>query len=239
MIVRVQWNLALSPGSQHAAPWRRDTAWYDYRWHLWEKYTQASLLRQTYSDFEVWLHCNKDYAEHTDPMADLLPDKRFKLVYDMDDQIKKTVRRRRTLFVRIDNDDMYGKKALQLYHEANTKKPYIQFVNGWVLNHHTGKLAVWTHPSPAFNCQSGGPDIAELRSKAKMHHQVSAIAHTIKDRGQFMLILHGNNAANDNVPNRAHIGPEVTGAQKMKAFEDYNLKASDYPQKDSELIYEG
>tara|TARA_Y100000310_G_scaffold315428_1_gene365952 strand:- start:4986 stop:5672 length:687 start_codon:yes stop_codon:yes gene_type:complete len=221
MIVRVNWNQRFNREKTWAQ--RHDMKWYVYRWGLWKQYTEPSLLRQTHQDFEAWLLCDPELREFTDWMP--MPDSRFRLIYDRDTEARKVKPKPQMLYARIDNDDMYCDTALQELYEAPRDKPYIQFAEGWVLNHEDQRLYVWNNPSPAFLAKTGGPDMFATRLPGMINHgDVCKVAHRIMGK-KFVVVVHGNNVCN-RMAGR-YIGPEITGSHKAKVFAEYHLGEED------------
>ena len=220
-IIRITWN-QLFGGRPKTFDQRTDPAWYQYRWELWKQYTEPSLLRQTHEDFEAWLLCDPELREYTDWMT--MPDSRFKLVYDRNAEAKK-LKADRYLFVRIDNDDVYCDTALQEFNKTETDKEYIQFSEGWVLNHETRQLAEWRNPSPAFVCKIGGSGMFAKRMPGMIQHgKVKDVAHIIRGK-KFVVVAHGNNVCNQF--RGRFIGPEVEGEEKANAFAEFGLEKID------------
>jgi len=218
-IVRVNWNQSYT-NRPETLPQLTDPAWYDYRWDLWKRYTEPSLLRQTYGDFDVWLICDKELANFTRFMDRSLPDRRFKVVYDRNAAARELIGDR-FIFARLDNDDMYCDTALQEFNDCETESEYIQFADGWAYDHETGRLFEWVNPSPAFLCKVGGPNMCERRFPYMLPHgQVAEVAHMIRGH-KFVVVVHGNNVCN-NVRGR-FIGKEVEGSEKQGVLREYHI----------------
>lgn len=225
-IVRVNWNVRFRRRPKTHAQ-RTNPDWYQYRWDLWKQYTEPSLLRQTYGDFEVWLRCDRKLRSFTRWMETSLPDKRFKVTYNWNINCRFLAKSKpeRVVMIRIDNDDAYAADALETYHAAIPElgdKNTIQLAEGWVWDHKKNVLFESANPSPAFMALVGDWTMVKERFPAMGNHsEAQYTAHRVLGH-KWLMVVHGN-----NVCNRAFggwVGRKVTGDERRSVLAEYGIK---------------
>lgn len=227
VIFRVTWNLFFA-GRPETHSQRKRLTWYQARWRLWKKYTEPSLLRQTYGAFNVWLLCDPMLKQLTDWMIRKLPDDRFRVVYNHNEAARAVASGKpdKIIYARIDNDDILAPDAVRrLVAASDSSSEYIQFAEGYVLDTSSGRIWESNNPSPAILAKVGDWRMMARGAPAMLHHgKVCDVALRLPSPA-FCITVHGNNVCNRATGN--WIKREIVGKEKERVYAEYGLEKAD------------
>ena len=233
-IVRITWNLLFN----RPQTWeqRDKPEWYQRRWGLWKRYTEPSLLRQTHDDFEAWLLCDPALRDLTRWMEDILPDERFRVLYDWQEESRPVGAEKPDCIVlaRIDNPAATAADALKTYHDAiddlretkiedvlGDRTHTVQLADGWVWDAERGVLYESANPSPAFLALIGSWRMMAKGFPNMGNHSKAQFTALRVPGHRWLMVCHGN-----NVCNRAAggwVGREVTGTERDAVMSEYGI----------------
>jgi len=217
------------------------TAWVNYRYKYWCRYTRNSILNQDNPNWEYWFIVNDDSIRILGDS--LYNDPRIKLVH-RDDQIDAFKEAQGDydfyMVLRLDSDDMYHKKVtdemmeVDVFDEEGVLYRYVQYTHGYVYKPRNKKLKVWyrKHMTPPFFAMVYHKDVWDdkiVRSDGGLfdggHEQVRNHKRKILGEGKFCVGVHDLNMVT-TIGKRT----EVTDEDKKKVIlQDFGV---DYPELD-------
>jgi hypothetical protein len=203
IVLRINWNLDLRSPRPRCLD-RDKPAWQAKRRELFSRYTLPSLLAQTEPDWQAWLRCDPALEHLTAPMAADLAgiDRRVRVVYDTPAAMAElAIHHDRVTVGRIDSDDMLHPGALARW--SSESPGLVQFGHGYALDHGTGRLYEWNHPSSPFIAEIGWRitessriGLTGLPGLGGNHGQVYEVARRIDDARWYLVVVHGINICN-------------------------------------------
>jgi glycosyltransferase involved in cell wall biosynthesis len=138
------------------------TAWVDYRYAYWYRYTRNSILNQTNPNWEYWFIVTDDTLKvlGEERIASITKDNRIKIV-NRNNQIEafKEVQGDYSFYMvlRLDSDDMYRKDVTDdmmfvKISDSEGLYRYVQYTRGYVYKPRNKKLKEWwrKHNTPPF-----------------------------------------------------------------------------------------
>ena len=196
-ILRIRWDVP------HAS-WRvdRGSAFQQYRWRLFTRFTLPSLQRQRVP-WQAWLWADPELSALHEKLP--LRDSRVRFVYDLDQEARSVGEAeagRAFMIGRIDSDDMLAPETLDIVGQArhvDAARPFLQLFSGCAYDERRNRVLPWSNPSPAFvfrpatsaDSAEGFPSLAGKHSRV---HQESV--HLRTPAPAFCVVLHGRNVSN-------------------------------------------
>jgi len=185
---------------------RLTQTWIDYRMEIFMRYTMQSMKKQTNQEF---LHVLKYDADSADKIEIALSQYE-KLPANIrfvrfPDEYKKVLREYVTgsqelYLVRIDSDNMYHYRYIDLLHSLTPDKQTEALVNqhGFILDAVNGRLAHFYARSPSFYTLIYDTEafLQGHRYIFKTHNDVIRLRHELLSSANFMVLVHERNVSN-------------------------------------------
>lgn len=223
IVLRINWNVSLG---RRAKDDRRTRLWWQRRrWDLFRRYTLPSLQAQSCGDWQAWLRCDPELSRLTEPMARVLErtEPRCRVVYDTPAAAAELAAARPDplIFGRLDSDDLLHPQALARW---SAESPgLVQFGFGYALDHATGRLFEWNHPSAPFIARVGDWRMLHkgLPHLGGNHGRAHRIARRIDDGRWYMVVLHGGNLC--NVLRAPWLGPQLIDEHRSAVLAEFGM----------------
>lgn len=188
------------------------TAWINYRYDYWCRYTLNSILNQTNPNWEYWLIVTDDTIRilGEDRLSDITEDKRIKLVH-RDNQIVAFKEAQGNydfyMVLRLDSDDMYRNDvtdemmSVELFDSEGLYR-YVQYLEGYVYKPRNKKLKEWwrKHMTPPFFAMIYSSKVWDNKINSSDgelfdggHEQVRNHKRKLLDDGRFCVGVHDLN----------------------------------------------
>jgi hypothetical protein len=136
----------------------KDPGWFDRRFMIFESWTLRSLKAQIIP-FMIWICCEPGMQKLMDPLKERHPEFIFTFGGHYMNALSPNHRRNLRFsdvvcLTRIDSDDVYRCDALKIIDSAIpikvTKPIAVMFRQGYLYEMGTGRLAIYSNPSPPF-----------------------------------------------------------------------------------------
>jgi len=220
------------------------TAWTNYRYDYWRRYTLNSILNQTNSNWEYWLIVTDDTIKilGEDKLDNIAEDKRIKLVH-RNNQIDAFKEARGNydfyMVLRLDSDDMYHKDVTDEIISVEVSDSeglyrYVQYLEGYVYKPRNKKLKEWwrKHMTPPFFAMIYPKEVWDSKinnSDGELfdggHEQVKLHRRKFLSNGKFCVGVHDLNMVT-TIGKRKEITDE---GEKKLILKDFGV---DYPEPD-------
>ena len=208
--------------------WRLKTTarpeWWAQRADIFKRYTLASLLNQSFKDFDIWLvlPCTEEVAEVAEPLLAVVRGiPQVRVTFDQD-EVRHYYADKcdELLWVHLDSDDMYGPDAMSMLNKARCKLGMVLlFDHGYIYNCMEKILAHFDSrraSMPFYTIYYTKIALASVenwnayRLKYKLeryHWQMSSCQVRLHmPEGQFCFLVHGGNVVstweNPNIQSR-------------------------------------
>jgi len=188
------------------------TAWVNYRYDYWWRYTRNSILNQTNPNWEYWLIVTDDSVKilGEERISQILEDGRIKIVYRNDQlSVFKDAQGDYDYYMvlRLDSDDMYRKDVTDEMMSVEVSDSdglyrYVQYTHGYVYKPRNKKLKEWwrRHMTPPFFAMVYSKEIWGSKIQKKDaglfdggHEQVRNHKRKLLDSGRFCVGVHDLN----------------------------------------------
>lgn len=220
------------------------TAWVDYRYNYWYRYTRNSILNQTNPNWEYWLIVTDDSIKilGEERLNQITEDDRMKIVY-RDDQLSAFKNAQGDydyyMVLRLDSDDMYRKDVTDEMMSVEVSDSdglyrYVQYTHGYVYKPRNKKLKEWwrQHMTPPFFAMIYTKEIWDSKIKNTDgglfdggHEQVREHKRKLLDKGRFCVGVHDLNMVT-TIGKREEI---VDEEEKERILSGFGVK---YPEND-------
>lgn len=220
------------------------TAWTNYRYEYWNRYTKNSILNQDNPNWEYWIIMTDDSIRilGDDRLNSIIKDSRIKIVHRQE-QVGafKAAQGDYNFYMvfRLDSDDMYRNDvtdemmSVDVFDQDGLYR-YIQYTHGYVYKPRNKKLKEWwrQHMTPPFFAMIYPQDIWDSKINAGDgnlfdggHEQVKNHKRKLLDAGRFCVGVHDLNMVT-TIGKREEI---VDEEQKKIILKDFGVK---YPEPD-------
>jgi len=220
------------------------TAWINYRYDYWCRYTRNSILNQTNSNWEYWLIVNEDTLAilGEDRVNEITEDDRMKIV-NRNNQIEAFKKAQGDydfyMVLRLDSDDMYRKDVtdemmnVDVFDEGELYR-YVQYTHGYIYKPRNKKLKKWwrKHMTPPFFAMIYPKDVWNnkiVNSDGGLfdggHEQVRNHKRKLLDEGKFCVGVHDLNMVT-TIGKREEI---IDEEEKKAILSSFGI---DYPESD-------
>lgn len=220
------------------------TAWINYRYDYWYRYTRNSILNQTNPNWEYWLIITNDTIKilGDEKLNKIVEDDRIKLVH-RDNQIAAFQKAQGDydyyMVLRLDSDDMYHKDVtdemmtVDVFDDSGLCR-YVQYLKGYVYKPRNKKLKEWwrEHMTPPFFAMVYPKEIWNSKinnSDGELfdggHEQVRNHKRKLLDGGRFCVGVHDLNMVT-TIGKRTEITDEE---EKSRILSNFGVK---YPEPD-------
>lgn len=218
------------------------TAWTNYRYAYWYRYTRNSILNQDNQNWEYWLIVTDDTLKILGDKLDV-GDPRIKLVH-RSDQLSAFKKAQGDydfyMVLRLDSDDMYRKDvtdemlSVDVFDSTGVPYRYVQYLRGYVYKPRNKKLKEWwrRHMTPPFFAMVYTARTWDSKIKNSAgglfdggHEQVRNHSRKLLEDGRFCVGVHDMNMVT-TVGKRVEILDEVKKKEILAGF------GINYPEKD-------
>lgn len=185
--------------------------WTKKRTMIWRKYTLKSILNQTYEDFLYIVLLDIRLKHITKHILPRIADDRVIYCYKDKPILKRLRKYDEIVFVLIDNDDMYSRRAGELM--MGCQAEWMYFKHGYAYEPLENRL--WTYDTVGtgpFWARRLDPKTMARFDRDKRHPTHKAVIHQNPERlpgGNFCVLLHGDNTSSTvkmrNIQKRANL----------------------------------